>query len=149
MVTRARTARIYLEILRFLPYKLVKWLMKISVYFYFPGGISEQKFWRKHFRTVIDNLESEGLRSRFALMENFHHQYSFVPGDLGDWHGRILLLEMRKDKLTDPIEQANLRALYPLASVHVFEETAHFDSVEQPDEQIEIIHHFVESCEVS
>lgn len=144
LLTRAHTARIYLETLRLLPYKLVKWLMKISVYLYFPGVISEHIFWRNHFRTVLDHLEYEGLRSRFALMENFHRQYSFVAGDLGDWPGRILLLEMRKDKLTNPVEQASLRALYPQARVHSFDETAHFDSVDYPDEQIEIIRRFVE-----
>ena len=140
---RARTARFYLYLLRFLPFRLVHWLMQISVYGYFPAATPTHAFWREHFREIIRRQCKASLSNRFALMNDFHTHFQFLPGDLSGWPGRILLLEMRRDHLTTPAEQAALRATYPTASVHTFAETAHYDSVEQPDQQIAVIKEFL------
>jgi len=142
---RARTARFGLNLLRFLPFGLLHRLMQASVTAYFPARTPTHAFWRGHFREVIRRQTQESLISRFALMEDIHTNHHFHPDDLSAWPGRVLILEMRRDHLTSPAEQAEMRALYPNAAVHVFDETAHYDSVERPDEQIKVIKAFLDS----
>jgi pimeloyl-ACP methyl ester carboxylesterase len=140
---RARTARLYLSLLHLIPYRLVHWLMQRSVYTYFPRQTASHLFWRQHFQEVIRRQNLEALRNRFAQMDDFHTHYHFQPGDLTAWHGKILLMEMHHDHLTSPAEQSAMRELYPTARVHVFTNTAHYDSVEQPEEQIQVIKEFL------
>jgi pimeloyl-ACP methyl ester carboxylesterase len=141
---RARTARIYLGLLHLIHYPLVHWLMQRSVYTYFPRQTPSHLFWRQHFQEIIHRQDLEALRNRFALMDDFHKHYHFQPGDLAAWHGKILLMEMHRDHLTSPAEQSAMRELYPTAQVHVFTNTAHYDSVEQPEEQIQVIKEFIQ-----
>lgn len=140
---RAVIARRYLRLLRLVPFGLLRQLMHLSVYAYFPRRTPEQAFWRAHFQQVLHGQTLEGLRGRFALMDDFHSGCRFQPGDLADWPGQILLLEMRRDHLTSPAEQAAMRGLYPNARLHIFNETAHYDSVENPAEQIRVIMDFL------
>lgn len=140
---RARTAQMYLRLLRFLPFGLVKWLMQVSVYSFFPCLTPSHAFWRAHFQGVIRRQSLVSLRSRFALMQDFHSHYCFQPGDLVGGPEKILLMEMRRDPLTTPAEQAAMRALYPAARLHIFSDAAHYDSVDQPEEQIDVIMDFM------
>ncbi len=140
---RARTARFGLNLLRFLPFGLLHWLMQASVTAYFPARTPTHAYWRGHFREVIRRQTQESLISRFALMEDIHTNYHFRPDDLSAWQGDLLIMEMRHDHLTNPAEQAAMRSLYPNATVHIFDETAHYDSVERPDEQIKVIRDFL------
>ncbi len=140
---RARTARIYLGLLRSLPFNLLHWLMQFFIYSYFPRSTPTHTFWRAHFREIIRRQTLLALRNRFALMNDFHSAYRFQPGDLAGWPGKILIMEMRHDHLTTPFEQQTMRELYPGARVHVFSETAHYDSVEQPEQQIRVIMDFL------
>ena len=142
---RARTARFYLGLLRYLPFGLLHRLMQVSVFGYFPRLTTVHAFWRRHFREIVRRQTKEALVSRFALMEDFHLNHCFHPDDLSAWSGRLLIMEMRRDHLSNPAEQAALRALYPSAQLHVFDETAHYDSVERPDEQIQVIKSFLDS----
>jgi pimeloyl-ACP methyl ester carboxylesterase len=140
---RARTAQFYLTLLRYLPFGLVRSLALLSISGYFPRPNASHTFWRDHFRAVIRQQSRASLANRFALMDDFHRHYHFHPADLTGWPGQILIMEMRRDHLTTPAEQAALRALYPTARVHTFTDTAHYDSVEQPDEQIRVIREFL------
>ncbi|MDX9992511.1 MAG: alpha/beta hydrolase [Anaerolineales bacterium] len=140
---RARTARFGLQLLHFLPFGLLNRLMQVSVNGYFPGRMPAHAFWRGHFREAIRRETKESLISRFALMEDIHSNYHFQPDDVSAWPGRLLILEMRRDHLTSPAEQAAMRSLYPNAIIHTFDETAHYDSVERPAEQIEVIRDFL------
>ncbi len=140
---RARTARILLELLHGLPFGLVSWLMQVSIYAYFPRQTQQHLFWREHFRMIIRQQNRDALANRFALMDDFHSNYRFQPGDTFTGAKNMLLMEMRLDQTTNPAEQAALRELYPQASVHVFLDTAHYDSVENPTEQIGVIKEFI------
>jgi pimeloyl-ACP methyl ester carboxylesterase len=140
---RARTARIYLNLLKILPFGLLHWLMQMSVHAYFPQRTAQQAFWRDHFKHIIQRQDKQSLQNRFALMEDFHSNARFQPAELDGWPHKILLMEMRRDHLTTPDEQAAMRELYPSANVHVFSDSAHYDSVEQPWEQIGVIIRFL------
>jgi len=140
---RARTARIYLGLLHYLPFGLVRRLMQVSLRAYFPRTTNLHTFWREHFKNIIQRQNQEALRNRFRLMEDFHQRYRFQPDDISEWQGKILIMEMRHDQLTSSNEQASMRRLYPAARVHVFSDAAHYDSVEYPEEQIRVILDFL------
>lgn len=140
---RARTARMYLRMLNALPFGVFQKLALISMRLFFPNNQPVSLFWRAHFRDVIRRESCEGLKNRFALMQDFHAHYRFQPGDLGGWQGKTLIMEMDRDHLTSPAERTTMRSLYPGARVHVFPDTAHYDSVERPDEQIGVILQFL------
>ena len=140
---RARTARIYLELLRCLPFALARWGMHLSVYTFFPRRTPVHAFWRRHFQEGIRRQTLDSIRNRFALMSDFHSHSHFQPGDWIDRSRKILIMEMSRDHLTDPAEQAALRAVYPSASLHIFPDTAHYDSIENPEEQIRVIMEFM------
>jgi pimeloyl-ACP methyl ester carboxylesterase len=139
----ARTARFLLRLVQVLPIDLCRWLMRVSIYGYFPRPTAAQAFWREHFREVIRHQTRQTLASRLALMDDFHSHFRFQPGDLSGWPGRMLLMEMRRDGMTTPAEQAALRALYPNAKLRVFADTGHYDSIEHPGEQIDVIKAFL------
>ena len=140
-----RTNRIYRGILRAVPFALLRWVMMRSAAAFFPRQTAEHAFWRAHFRDVIRCQSFESLYSRFSLMEDFHRGCHFQPDDLTCWAGNMLLMQMRRDHLSSPAEQAAMRALYPGARIHVFSDTAHYDSVERPEEQIKVIQDFMVS----
>lgn len=142
---RARAARFYLRLLQHLPFGPLRWLMQTSIYTFFPRSTPTQAFWRAHFREIIGRQTQESLSNRFALMHDFHAHHHFQPDDLSAWPGKILLMEMTRDHLTHPAEQAAMRSLYPNARLHIFAETAHYDLVEQPGEQIRAIQSFLTS----
>jgi pimeloyl-ACP methyl ester carboxylesterase len=138
-LTRARTARRYLRLLRCLPFGLLRQVLPLSVAAYFPRQTPVHAFWRAHFQAVLCRLTLDGLRNRFALMDDFHSHAHFQAGDLAAWPGKVLLMEMSRDHLTTPAEQAAMRALYPGASLRIFSNAAHYDAVEDPEEQIQAI----------
>jgi len=140
---RARTARSLLRLVQTLPIDLSRWLMRVSIYGYFPRPTAAQAFWREHFREVIRHQTRQTLASRLALMDDFHSHFQFHPGDLSGWPGRLLLMEMRRDGMTTPEEQAAMRALYPNAKLHAFADTGHYDSIRRPGEQIDVIKTFL------
>lgn len=140
---RFSTAQFYLNLLRLVPFGLLHRLMQVSIYAYFPRQAPAQSFWRGHFQEIIRRQCRESLWNRFALMDDFHRRYRFQPADLARWPGKTLIMEMRRDRLTTPAEQAAMRELYPQASLHVFSETEHYDSVEYPEEQIRVIREFL------
>jgi pimeloyl-ACP methyl ester carboxylesterase len=146
---RARTARFYLRVLQLLPFGLLRWLMQISAFGYFPGRASLHVFWRRHFSAIVHRQSREALLNRFALMDDFHSNYRFRPADLAGWPGKILIMEMSRDQLTTPIEQTAMRELYPQARLHIFPESAHYDAVEHPDDQILVIKEFLLNPEAS
>lgn len=135
----ARKASMYLGLLRLLPFGLIRWLMQVSMLAYFPRPSCSHVFWRAHFQEVIRRQTRAALSNRFALLQDFHSHYRFLPADLAGWPGKILLMEMSRDRLTTPHEQAAMRALYHQADLHVFPQTAHYAAVESPDEQIRVI----------
>ena len=143
--SRAHTARFYRRLLQALPFGLLQGLMQAFIYPYFPRPTATHAFWRAHFHEVIRRQTKASLINRFALMDDFHSHFRFHSDELSGWPGKILLMEMRRDHLTTPSEQAALRALYPNAHVHIFADGAHYDSVEQPAEQIRVIRKFLES----
>jgi pimeloyl-ACP methyl ester carboxylesterase len=140
---RARSMRRYLWLLRMMPFGLLRTGMLLSVPTYFPRRTPMHAFWREHFRQVIRRQGKSDLQKRFSWLADFHSHYHFQPGDLAAWQGKILLMEMHGDTMTSPSEQAAMRALYPGAHLHVFSEAGHFDSVEKPEAQIEVIRNFL------
>jgi pimeloyl-ACP methyl ester carboxylesterase len=140
---RAKTMRFFMAVLELLPFGLVRWLMQLSTYSFFPLSTPGQVFWRDHFRAILQQMSQTAFRNRFRLMEDFHANCQFHTTDeIGD-PGRILLMEMPRDHLSSSSEQAAMRGLYPGANLHTFTHAGHFDAVEEPFEQIQVIQNFV------
>jgi hypothetical protein len=69
--------------------------------------------------------------------------YSFTPGDLQDWPGRILLLMADDDPATPgPVRQA-LIAMYPKAKMQLFSGSGHLTSILKQDDYIGAMEKFI------
>jgi pimeloyl-ACP methyl ester carboxylesterase len=146
---RAHTAKLYLMVLRLLPFGLLRWLMQVSVFGYFSGRASSPVFWCRHFSAIICRQSREALLKRLALMDDFHSNYRFRPADLGGWPGKILIMEMSREHLSTTTEQMAMRKLYSQARLHIFSESAHYAAVEHSDDQILVIKEFLLTPEAS
>lgn len=138
-----KTTRYILHAIDKIPFTIIRNIMHLSVYYYFPAMNHSHIFWRSHFQNIIKRLSHQAVKNRFNLLNDFHAHNLFVSGDLDKWKGKTLIMEMHKDQLTNSKEQIALQMLYPQAILHSFSNTAHFDSVENPQEQIEVIRNFM------
>ena len=142
----ARTAVICLFLAYLMPFQLFRRAMLLSRYLYFPRTTDSSSFWRGHFEQVISQQSRESMLNRFRLMCDFHQNYHFDIKDLAGWPGQMLIMEMGRDDMTTPADQAAMRGLYPQAEVRVFPYTEHMDSVDQPEQQISVIKGFFVRC---
>jgi len=83
------------------------------------------------------------LLSLFSYTHDYLSSYSFSPGDLEGWRGRILILESDKDSGVPKSQQRRMHELYPSALVHTFVGGGHTPSLNCPDEFHRVISEFL------
>jgi pimeloyl-ACP methyl ester carboxylesterase len=67
----------------------------------------------------------------------------FIPQDLSEWPGKVLMVFGDDDPSTPPEVRQRLESLYPGCQVHLFEGTGHTTSVTQQDEYLDVIDGFL------
>jgi pimeloyl-ACP methyl ester carboxylesterase len=105
---------------------------------------TERAFWQAYF----DELYASRITKReFTAFLNcsvdYHKNYSFVPGDLNDWPGRMLLLESDNDQYFSLPQREALKAIYPQALVHTFHNGGHTPSIAQREEYHTVLRNFL------
>jgi pimeloyl-ACP methyl ester carboxylesterase len=100
-------------------------------------------FWRRYFDRAIGEMTKADILSRVRLQAEFAGQAGWSRDDLGRWAGRVLLLEGEDDPLFPPAARARLRALYPTAEVHRFQDTGHAAAVLKPEEYADVVTRFL------
>ena len=103
----------------------------------------ERAFWTAY----VDELFSERLSkddqlSTVQCLLDFVDHYSLAPDDLGDWAGRLLIIESEDDATFDADARERLRMLYPMAQVHTFAGGGHSPGTTRRDEFFALVRDF-------
>lgn len=76
-------------------------------------------------------------------MIDFAENFTFAPGDLKEWPGKILIMESDDDPAFKPATREAVRAMYPRARVHTFVGAGHTPGYRQPDEYVRVLTEFL------
>lgn len=140
---RARMSNLGMNVLRLLPtwvfHKALKWEISRLL----STAKDEKPFWQAYFKELTAGLSKEEWISRYQCAIDLERHYTFAPGDLAGWTGRILILESDNDSIIKAPERAALKALYPQAQVHTFIGAGHGASLIKREEYLSVIRAFL------
>jgi len=91
----------------------------------------------------LANVGKAELLALFSYTHDYLSNYSFTPGDLEGWDGRILLLQSDKDAGVPKSQAIRMREIYPQATLHVFEGGGHAPSLNCPEEFHRVMSEFL------
>ena len=112
---------------------------------WFVASPEEREFWYGLLDEVLaSRLTKADLVSAMEEMLDFTQNYRFGPRDLEGWPGRILVIESENDEAFPPRARAELRALYPRASVRTFAGSGHAVMVTRPAEYVDAVRSFLQ-----
>jgi pimeloyl-ACP methyl ester carboxylesterase len=104
----------------------------------------EMMLMNAHFAEVVDfHLSKAQLVSLMARTVDVAEGYTFTPGDLKDWPGRILLLMADDDPATPEMVRKAIMLMYPQAQVRLFSGSGHLTSILKQDEYIGAMEEFI------
>jgi pimeloyl-ACP methyl ester carboxylesterase len=103
----------------------------------------ERAFWEAYFDELLAlHWDKARLASQNACIVDFGFNYHFMPNDMKDWNGKILVLESSDDAWSKE-QQAALRAAYPTALVHTFQHAGHLSALTRREEYLEVVREFL------
>jgi pimeloyl-ACP methyl ester carboxylesterase len=143
---RAWKNRNFVRVLRLLPMVMVRSLLWAATRKSLEGAPEQRGFWEAYSNEVIVRLKKADLISRYDVVIDFDESANFMPDDLKDWPGRILILEGDNDPIAEAPERENaasLKAAHPQAQVHTFHGTGHVASIARVDEYVGVIKDFL------
>jgi pimeloyl-ACP methyl ester carboxylesterase len=112
---------------------------------WFVAPPEERAFWYGLIDEILaTRLSKRDLIGALEEMLDFGRNYRFEPNDLAGWPGRILVIESEHDRAFSSEARAELRALYPRASVRTFADAGHAVMVARPAEYIAAVRSFLE-----
>ena len=110
---------------------------------WFVAPPEEEAFWYGLIDEILaTRLSKRDLIGALEEMLDFGHR-RFDPSDLAGWPGRILVIESEHDRAFSSEARAELRALYPRASVRTFADAGHAVMVTRPAEYIAAVRSFL------
>ena len=142
---RAVKNRRFLAVLRFLPMRLLRAMLRLSTHRSLADAPEFRVFWETYSNEVICQITRADLLARYRVAIDFDFSCAFAPDDLEGWPGRILILEGDNDPVAETPAREALRALYPQASVHTFCGSGHVASISKLDEYTAVIRDFQRS----
>ena len=140
---RAVKNRRFLAILRLLPMRLLRTMLRLSTRKSMAGAPMQRAFWEAYSNEKIALITKADLISRYQVAVDFDVSCAFAPEDLRDRPGQILILEGDNDPVAESQAREALRALYPEARVHTFHGSGHVASIAKLDEYVAVIRHFL------
>src|SRR5262245_35069224 len=140
---RAKMNDFGMKVMRFLPIGLASAALRWEVSKLLSTAKDEKPFWQAYFKELAAGLSKEELISRYQCAIDLERRYTFAPGDLAGWTGRILILESDNDTIIKAPERAALKALYPQAQVHTFIGAGHGASLIKREEYLSVIRAFL------
>jgi pimeloyl-ACP methyl ester carboxylesterase len=104
---------------------------------------SERAFWEAYFDELLAlHWDKARLTSQNACITDFGFNYDFTPDDVKDKNGNILILESSDDAWNKD-QQAALRAAYPTALVHTFQNAGHLSTLTKREEYLGVVRGFL------
>lgn len=140
---RARMSNLGMNVLRLLPMWMIRKALKWEISRLLSTAKDEKPFWQAYFKELAAGLSKEELISMYQRAIDLERRYTFAPGDLAGWTGRILILESDNDSIIKAPERAALKALYPQAQVHTFIGAGHGASLIKREEYLSVIRAFL------
>jgi pimeloyl-ACP methyl ester carboxylesterase len=104
----------------------------------------ERAFWDAFTGEIAFKTTKEDLINERKSMLDYVSNYTFSKDDLVDWPGKILILESGHDSAFGKSAREELKALYPTAQVHTFQNAGHSPAFDNPDEYTTVIKVFLE-----
>jgi pimeloyl-ACP methyl ester carboxylesterase len=104
----------------------------------------ETEFWRAYLNEAIasDLLKKVFIHQNNCLLE-LARQPQFMPDDLKEWPGKILIIDSDDDPAIGERDRALLRRTYPNARVHTFRDAGHASSILKREEVFAIMRSFL------
>jgi pimeloyl-ACP methyl ester carboxylesterase len=138
-----------LKFMRFLPFPLMRALMKLELNKHIQTPAQAEDAERVQlFKLRLDDylgrrLTKETFLSRIALSIDFNLRETYGPEDYADWPGRVLLVESSDDTMIPAAERARLRAAYPRALVCTFDGAGHLIPLLRQEELVGLVRAFL------
>ncbi len=108
-----------------------------------PQHTAEQDFWRGYFDAAIESITPQDLTARLEVSIDYDSHYAFMPSDLQQWDGRMLIVEADGDQFVPASERTALRALYPEAETYTFEQDGHSGTLIHAREYVALYRDFL------
>lgn len=130
-------------LLKLLPLPLIRAMLRRRTSRY-PSNSEWAQFTRAFFAERITTLDKAMLLRFLESGAKAAQDFRFESQALQKWHGRILILSSRDDTTTHP-RLDEMRARYPTAQTHVFEQGGHHTVLLFPEAYNSVIVHFLEN----
>jgi pimeloyl-ACP methyl ester carboxylesterase len=140
---RAATNRRFIVLLRLLPMRLLRVMLKGATRQSLKDAPEQIPFWEAYSNEMIARLSKADLISRYRVAIDFDAHAGFTADDLKDWPGNVLILEGDNDPIAEAPAREALKALHPRAQVHTFHGSGHVASIAKLDEYLGVIKRFL------
>lgn len=101
-------------------------------------------FWNGYFDELFSSrLTKADLVANFRVQHDYYRRFHFMPGDLENWPGRVLIAESDTDVLGPRLRRA-LRQTYPKAEVRTFHNGGHGTMFLRFDEYLAMVRQFLD-----
>jgi pimeloyl-ACP methyl ester carboxylesterase len=112
-----------------------------------PVHPSERAFWKAFFDELFAlRITKDEFLGFLRCAYDYHKNYSFAPHDLRAWPGKILLLESTNDQYFPESQREALRAVYPQARIHTFQNGGHTPSISRRAEFNSLVGDFLKTA---
>jgi pimeloyl-ACP methyl ester carboxylesterase len=140
---RAATNRRFMTLLRLLPMRLLRIMLKGATRKSLRDAPAQIPFWTAYSDEMIARTSKADLIGRYQVAIDFDVSSAFTPNDLNDWPGRILILEGDNDPIAEAPAREALKVLHPQARLHTFHGSGHVASIARLDEYVAVIEGFL------
>lgn len=132
------------RLMKVLPSRTVRFLMRRLWFTLFTPPASQRTFWRELMREILTTqLGKANFVSETELLADFSAHCHFSSADLAAWPGKILILESERDEAYSPANRARMRAVYPQAQVHTIRNATHSAIATHTEEYIGTMREFL------
>lgn len=104
---------------------------------------AEHQFWNAFIEEILLKTAKKDLVIERKCIYDYVMNYHFSKDDLGDWPGRVLIIESDNDSAFDEPAREDLKRLYPRAQVHTFHRAEHAPMYNKPAEFTSVVRTFL------
>lgn len=146
--SRAKSVAPALRLFRALPMFMVKKMLRDRMTGVLPSKPPpELLLIAAQIRETVDmRFTRQAAINTYMRMMDFDRQ-NYSPSDLANWQGRTLIMLAEDDPTTPESLRNELIALYPGATVHLFEERGNATGILESGEYIKVMEEFLEQQE--
>lgn len=131
-----------LRLFKILPFPLIRMLyMKRSANY--PHRSAWREFARAYFRERISTIDKNSFINFLWLAVEAYRNFVLKPEVINSWHGEILILSSKDDEITIG-KLEDLKARYPRARTHIFEQGDHHTVLLFPESYSAVLKKFLD-----